>query len=162
MFLRVSIVLASLLGAAFSDTIESSETFYPQVKVANRYVVRSDPVDFFQAWQRCRESGLRLATVKSKLDSVKLAEAIETSQSKPKGPWWIAATDLGNSPFKYTWISTNQVLGGYTNFAPKQPDNANGQENCIEVGRFGAVTWNDWHCTGRIPYICERYSGDEC
>ncbi|XP_055592980.1 perlucin-like [Uranotaenia lowii] len=155
MFSKSLIALVGLVGIISCQNTTSC----PQ---ENRYVVRSDAANFFQAWERCRELGLRLATVNSAQDSDSLAEAI--AASKTKAPWWIAATDLGNSPFNYTWISTNQALEGYTNFAPDQPDNNKnkGTENCIEVGRYGSVTWNDWQCTGQIGYICERHSDDEC
>ncbi|XP_055591296.1 C-type lectin mannose-binding isoform-like [Uranotaenia lowii] len=150
---KLLFVLVSLVGFIFCQELQLA---------GNRYVVHPGPATFFEAWQQCRDFGLRLATVQSKPDSVELAEVIETSGIKPfNGAWWIAATDLGNPSFNYTWISTNKVVG-YTDFADHQPDNNENNENCLEVGRYGGVKWNDGPCTKKISFICERFSGNGC
>ncbi|KFB38259.1 serine protease [Anopheles sinensis] len=123
-----------------------------------RYVVHNNRnVTFLEAWRLCQTLGFRLATITSQDDSQAIAEAI-VSSSNTKGPWWIGGTDLGSEGL-FVWISTNQVVGfrsGYLNYSPGQPDNAGGNENCLEIGRWGGVVWNDVPCDWKQRYICEH------
>ncbi|XP_038114780.1 perlucin [Culex quinquefasciatus] len=114
-------------------------------------------VTFMEAWRRCQWNGHRLATVSSEADS-KLLEAAIGASSNKTGPWWIAGTDQG-SEGNFIWISTNVPVGfdtGYENFYPTQPDNAGGAEDCMEIGRWGGVRWNDAPCGWKQRYICEQ------
>lgn len=108
-----------------------------------------------EAWRRCQWNGLRLATVSSEADSKLLKTTIGINKS---GPWWIAGTDQG-SKGNFIWISTNIPVGyanGYENYYPDQPDNAGGVEDCLEIGRWGGVQWNDAPCAWKQRYICEQ------
>uniref|UniRef100_A0A1Q3FC54 Putative galactose-specific c-type lectin n=1 Tax=Culex tarsalis TaxID=7177 RepID=A0A1Q3FC54_CULTA len=114
-------------------------------------------VTFMEAWRRCQWNGLRLATVSSHADS-KLLEAAIGATANHTGPWWIAGTDQG-SEGNFIWISTNIPVGfitGYEDFYPGQPDNAGGAEDCMEIGRWGGVHWNDAPCGWKQRYICEQ------
>ncbi|XP_052860567.1 perlucin-like [Anopheles cruzii] len=121
------------------------------------YVFNSRGVTFFEAWRLCQSVGHRLATITNQNDTRSVEEAVQAS-SNSKGPWWIAGTDLGNEGV-FVWISTNQPVGfrtGYSDYAPNQPDNAGGNENCLEIGREGALSWNDAPCDAKHRYICEH------
>lgn len=70
--------------------------------------------------------------------------------------YWIGATDI---QIEGEWRRT--VLGeliGYTNWYNNgKPDNAGGNENCMELLKGGY--WNDNQCTKQTFYICEeRYA----
>ncbi|EDS39615.1 serine protease [Culex quinquefasciatus] len=129
-------------------------------KLKKQYFVHNNKeVTFLEAWRLCQSYGHRLATVTSEEDNELLEKAIAKS-SNPKGPWYIGGTDLG-SEGNFLWISTNTPVGylsGYLNYSPGQPDNAGGNENCLEIGRWGGVVWNDVPCDWRQRYICEYVS----
>ncbi|XP_055533977.1 plasma kallikrein-like isoform X2 [Wyeomyia smithii] len=120
------------------------------------FVHNSQEVTFLQAWRLCQNVGHQLATITSEEDSRLIEQAIAKS-SNTKGPWFIAGTDLGNEGH-FVWISTNRPVGyltGYLNYSPGQPDNAGGNGNCLEIGRWGGVVWNDVPCEWKQRYICE-------
>ncbi|XP_053682963.1 perlucin-like [Sabethes cyaneus] len=120
------------------------------------FVHNNQEVTFLEAWRRCLSVGHQLATITSEKDSQLIEQAIAKS-SNTKGPWYIAGTDLG-SEGHFVWISTNKPVGyltGYLNYSPGQPDNAGGNENCLEIGRWGGVVWNDVPCEWKQRYICE-------
>ncbi|XP_058129745.1 perlucin-like [Anopheles coustani] len=119
-------------------------------------VINEHPRSFFGAWRFCMVLGMKLATITSVEDSKLIDAAIQRS-SNTKGPWWIAGTDLGLEGF-FVWISTNKLVGhptGYLNYSPGQPDNAGGNEHCLEIGRWGGVAWNDAQCEWSQRFICE-------
>ncbi|KAL9703548.1 hypothetical protein quinque_007066 [Culex quinquefasciatus] len=129
-----------------------------------RYFVYNDEeLTFFEAWHKCRAHGLRLASVHSALDDAKLKVALAQKDINQRGPWWIAGTDLGKSG-SFVWITDDKRIDGrtgYTNFAPGEPNNASGNEHCLEVGGGPKGTlWNDCACDLKKRYICELDSCD--
>ncbi|XP_058833353.1 clotting factor G beta subunit-like [Topomyia yanbarensis] len=120
------------------------------------FVHNNKEVTFLEAWRLCQNTGHQLATITSEEDSQLIAHAISKSGNK-KGPWYTAGTDLGNEG-QFVWISTNKPVGyqtGYLNFRPDQPNDAWGNEDCLEIGRWGGVEWNDIPCDWKQRYICE-------
>ncbi|XP_065090154.1 elastase-1-like [Ochlerotatus camptorhynchus] len=129
-------------------------------KLKKQYFVHNNKeVTFLAAWRLCQSVGHRLATITSEEDSQLIEQAIAKS-SNTKGPWFIGGTDLGNEGH-FIWIATNKPIGyltGYFNYSPGQPDNAGGNEHCLEIGRWGGVFWNDVPCEWTQRYICEHVS----
>ena len=54
---------------------------------------------------------------------------------------------------RWRWIDCTEA-DGYTNWAPGQPNDVNGDQDC---GQILATTgqWNDWTCDRTMQYICE-------
>ncbi|XP_039443833.1 perlucin-like [Culex pipiens pallens] len=128
------------------------------------FVFNNRQVTFFEAWHQCASIGLRLASVNSAEDDAALKLALRAADSNEVGPWWIAGTDLGKTGY-FVWITTMKPLGyrtGYSNFAPGQPDNANGVEHCVEAGWRSGTTWNDRNCDAKRRYVCETYTSENC
>ncbi|XP_060077906.1 TATA-binding protein-associated factor 2N-like [Ylistrum balloti] len=48
----------------------------------------------------------------------------------------------------------SQLIDGYTNWAPGQPDNAGG-EHCLEIRYDFGFDWNDHGCSEKKDFICE-------
>ncbi|EDS39532.1 serine protease [Culex quinquefasciatus] len=140
-----------------TSTIFCAADFGVHAATKKRYIVHNQSyVTFYDAWRRCQGFGQRLATVTSKEDS-ELLESTIKQLLIPFGVWWIGGTDEGKEGY-FTWISTNEPVGkngGYTNFYPLQPSDFLGLENCLEVGRFGGVQWNDANCFLLQRFICE-------
>ena len=75
---------------------------------------------------------------------------------------WIGASDTGSTKGNYSWAAgpdSGIVLSSnFSAWAPKQPDNAGGTEDCIEIiaGTGGNTSnWNDLNCNSMIGFIIE-------
>ena len=68
------------------------------------------------------------------------------------GSVWIGANDRQNEG-EMVWASGDPVE--YATWAPSQPDNFQGQENCVER-RAPDGLWNDAPCEGAKGAVCER------
>ena len=54
--------------------------------------------------------------------------------------------------------SKKAISASVTNWKPGQPDNAHGDENCLEINTDGRY-WNDRPCSYVQKYICEMMAG---
>ncbi|XP_039450423.1 perlucin-like [Culex pipiens pallens] len=151
------VVLAASSSAAKNSTLGISSRAGFANSYQRYFVYNDEPVTFFEAWHKCRAHGLRLASVHSALDDVKLMVALAQEDITQRGPWWIAGTDLGK-PGSFVWITGNKRIdgrAGYTNFAAGQPDNLSGAEHCLVAGGAGGTQWNNVDCGSKSRYICE-------
>ncbi|EDS28423.1 salivary C-type lectin [Culex quinquefasciatus] len=150
------------LASSSSATKNSTSDISSRAGFANSYqryfVYNDDPVTFFEAWHRCRAHGLRLASVHSALDNVKLMAALAQKDINQRGPWWIAGTDLGRTG-NFVWITSNKRIdgrSGYTNFAAGEEKSACANEHCLVAGDgTGGTQWDSVSCDNRNGYICE-------
>ncbi|XP_049542497.1 perlucin-like [Anopheles darlingi] len=121
-----------------------------------RYLPQNEKATFLEAWRRCHELGLRLATIANSAESDMIKEVLNGATSKE--PYWIGGTDLGLEGV-FEWISTGEPIGyktGYTNFFAGEPNNDKGNENCLDIGNEG-VAWFDKPCDAKEKFICETY-----
>ena len=47
---------------------------------------------------------------------------------------------------------------GYTNWAPGEPDDTSGRENCVEINTR-TLYWDDVSCSSYNTYVCEHPLG---
>uniref|UniRef100_A0AAG5D1E6 C-type lectin domain-containing protein n=1 Tax=Anopheles atroparvus TaxID=41427 RepID=A0AAG5D1E6_ANOAO len=149
----VQIFLGTCISARDANSLKSNNTFATR---KSYIVINEHARSFLEAWRFCMAQGMKLATISSANDSQLITAAINRSNN-PKGPWWIGGTDLGMEG-SFVWIATNTLVGrpfGYFDFSPGQPDNAGGNEHCLEIGRWGGVAWNDAACDRPQRFICE-------
>lgn len=64
---------------------------------------------------------------------------------------WISGSDLAKEG-EYVWLGSGRPMA-YKNFANNQPDNAGGNENCVQMLATGK--WNDINCNTQLDYICQ-------
>ncbi len=65
--------------------------------------------------------------------------------------FWLPANDRAVEG-DYVWDDGSAV--SWTAWADRQPDDAGGVEDCVEV--FADGTWNDLDCTAALPVVCEE------
>ena len=69
------------------------------------------------------------------------------------GDAWIGLNDI-DSEGDMRWGVADE-LGAYTHWAPEQPDDFDGSEDCVELLADGRG-YNDRPCTDLRAYVCER------
>ncbi|XP_066304554.1 lymphocyte antigen 75-like [Branchiostoma lanceolatum] len=72
--------------------------------------------------------------------------------------YWIGLNSRDTSQ-GYQWSDNTAV--GFTNWAPGEPNNMNGLENCVEMYQepTGVVPWNDVSCYSLRNYVCKVAKG---
>lgn len=65
---------------------------------------------------------------------------------------WVRASDEAEEEV-FQW--TNRENVEFTNWNPTEPNNSNGNEDCVVLCHDGR--WNDNNCNKTFNIICERY-----
>ncbi|EDW75405.2 uncharacterized protein Dwil_GK23836 [Drosophila willistoni] len=128
----------------------------PFININNRYYYfGTDPQNWYVAYEKCRALSSELVT----FDSLEEFEAI-AKYLKARGDrneYWTSGNDLGREG-TYNWFSTGKQLS-ISKWAPNQPDNSAGRENCIHMGYIYTYSkdfeLNDRPCESLFRYICE-------
>lgn len=126
-------------------------------KSGTKYIAFPENLNFFEAWQACESYGLRLAVVTSAADTREVKVALLNVNAQYLQQFWIAGTDLGRSR-SFLWITTGQQIwrpNFYLNWYPGEPNNAGGNEHCVELYQESEARWNDRDCSTRHGYICQ-------
>lgn len=118
----------------FAGLVES--TCYRLIDTATSWI---------DARTECRAWGGDLAEITAPEENELLAEAAP-------GSVWIGANDLQDEG-EMSWSGGELVE--YATWAPGQPDDFQGQEDCVER-RVPDGLWNDTPCDGSKPALCER------
>jgi hypothetical protein len=100
-------------------------------------------------------------------DAKRACEAFGTSLATAAGFWVNDRLGQATAPLGYTWIGLSDVAQEgvwvwesgvayrYTKWAPFEPNNAGGSENCVGTNFNGVGTWNDFTCTTVLPFACD-------
>ncbi|XP_056124458.1 galactose-specific lectin nattectin-like [Rhinichthys klamathensis goyatoka] len=65
---------------------------------------------------------------------------------------WIGGNDGGHEG---VWLWTDGTKMNFQYWLPGEPDNANGNEHCLEMN-FGNGHWNDEVCSQKKPFVCVK------
>uniref|UniRef100_A0A1Q3FPW5 Putative salivary c-type lectin n=1 Tax=Culex tarsalis TaxID=7177 RepID=A0A1Q3FPW5_CULTA len=162
--LEVVLLIATLGSAeANSTVITPNSNSSTQVKLSRavksgtKYIAFLENLNFFEAWQACESFGLRLAVVTSAADTNEIKVALNNVNAVYLWQFWIAGTDLGRSK-SFLWITTGKQIwrpNFYLNWYPGEPNNAGGNEHCVEVYQESLARWNDRDCNVRHGFVCE-------
>jgi len=122
-----------------------------------------------QAEAKCEQRGARLVETHSAAEDARVAQIIRDTKTDIDGRVndgntrgsWTGARRVNNGgvyDFQYRSLCGNR---DYSNWAPNQPDNAGGNENCVERlnANTGAGQWNDLDCGQQDYYACEKTNG---
>lgn len=128
---------AALIGAAYFSVCPSAE-------------------DWSNAEALCMGAGHDgLATVRFDAEQAQLETMMSAAGLTVA---WIGLTDAGSAAFY--WTSGYPVT--YTNWAPDEPNNLDGLEDCVAIESARGYGWNDGNCTLHLrdSFICETRCPD--
>ena len=109
-------------------------------------------------------TGYTLAAVGTEQENDFIYGEVASSLNPPADAVWLGGTDFcggcGGNCCEGTWSWTSGDTWAYTNWAPDvccgaEPNNFNGTEHTLEIGRNGDSTWNDVDGGTLNFYVCE-------
>uniref|UniRef100_A0A3Q3RXI8 Ladderlectin-like n=2 Tax=Mastacembelus armatus TaxID=205130 RepID=A0A3Q3RXI8_9TELE len=103
------------------------------------------------AQKNCQTLGGNLASVRDKHEYGVIQKVI--SDSKGTGLAWIGGSDAQQEG-SWFWINGDNFK--YTNWAPGEPNNHDGAQNCIQMNFADQKLWDDLHCKTPLPSICAK------
>ncbi|XP_078572329.1 uncharacterized protein LOC144859503 [Branchiostoma floridae x Branchiostoma japonicum] len=140
--IRLTVVL-SLAGQAYGDVTRELNGY--------RYMaITSSRRNWDQAEARCVSYGGHLARITSSTQQHLLTDmALGHSGTH----YWIGCTDR---QIEGIWRWSDGSSLSYTNWAPTQPDNADGIQDCgILYSIYGYAQWDDTECSTPYFFICQ-------
>ncbi|XP_026210056.1 LOW QUALITY PROTEIN: macrophage mannose receptor 1 [Anabas testudineus] len=119
------------------------------------YYNDTDIVDFHTAMLRCYAEHATLVSIHNKDEQAYVNSMVGTGKVTEA---WIGMRVSGLADEQYIWVDFSPVT--YTHWAAGEPNNANGEEQCVQMNRYQGG-WNDANC-GRAGagYVCKKLPGD--
>ncbi|XP_058825863.1 C-type lectin 37Da-like [Topomyia yanbarensis] len=135
-----SVLILSLLSYCYAQDLKCSSE--------SQYHIPDVTANWYKASEYCNSIGMRLAVISSNQQQDNLVAMIKSSSkyNTAKMEIWIGGSDLAKEG-EFIWQSTGAKIG-YANWNKKQPDNAGGNEHCVQIRHIPAVNWN-WHWNDR-------------
>ncbi|CAI2349789.1 unnamed protein product [Caenorhabditis sp. 36 PRJEB53466] len=112
----------------------------------NEYFMISREEGWYTASEKCIGYGAHLASVHSRLENGLVSSLIPTNMTA-----WIGANDIQKES---VFRNTDGSAVEFYKWGPKQPNNEEHNENCVEVGHNGL--WNDKLCIITRPFVCKK------
>nr|XP_040053507.1 macrophage mannose receptor 1 [Gasterosteus aculeatus aculeatus] len=118
------------------------------------YYNDTDIVDFHTAMRRCYHEKALLVSIHDREEQAYVNTMVGTGDVAAA---WIGMRMLGIASGQYMWVDSSPVT--YTHWGPGEPNNANGEEQCVQMNRHQGG-WNDANC-GRAGagYVCKKFPG---
>ncbi|KAM4528248.1 uncharacterized protein PAE49_000185 [Odontesthes bonariensis] len=119
------------------------------------YYNDTDIVDFHTAMRRCYAEKATLVSILNKDEQAYVNSMVGTGEVSAA---WIGMRMFGIANGQYMWVDLSPLT--YTHWSPGEPNNANGEEQCVQMNRHQGG-WNDANC-GRAGagYVCKKFPGD--
>ncbi len=113
------------------------------------YCVQKAAMSYDESERWCAANGGHLARIGSDEENRALMTALGSPVGFEGGAWFGLVSP---APGRWLWSTGKQVA--FTRWAPGEPNNAGGDENCGELYAHSAG-WNDLACARRLSYLCE-------
>lgn len=120
------------------------------------YYNDTEIVDYHTALVRCYAEKATLVSILSKDEQAYVNSMVGTGKVAAA---WIGMFVLGIADEQYVWVDHSPVT--YTHWSEGEPNNANGEEQCVQMSRHQGG-WNDANC-GRAGagYVCKKHPGQD-
>ncbi|KAJ8302218.1 hypothetical protein KUTeg_021205 [Tegillarca granosa] len=79
---------------------------------------------------------------------------LSTDPSTGNVGYWIGGSDM-EVEGEWRWMKSRQPFQ-FTAWAPGQPDDANKHEDCLHLYGVSGFKWNDYPCSIKGYFICEK------
>ncbi|XP_065364339.1 C-type lectin 37Db-like [Calliphora vicina] len=124
-------------------------------KVGNKaYHFGQSKLSWYKAYLVCRSLGGYLASIDTQQDLKDLSNYLSSTYGSSR-IWWLSGSDQ-DSEDDFFWFSTGRRFG-YADWATGQPDNNNGDENCVYLDyRRPNYQMYDGKCDRKMYYVCEN------
>ncbi|CAH1244087.1 COL6A5 [Branchiostoma lanceolatum] len=114
------------------------------------YKIFNSRLGFNQAVETCRRHGGTLAMPRDPMANLLLSWVLSDSH-------WIGLHDQHREGY-FKWID-GTPLGSYNRWDSGNPDNADGDEDCVHFTDWKEHRWNDLQCNNRLRFICQVIPG---
>uniref|UniRef100_A0A3Q3LUT1 Ladderlectin-like n=1 Tax=Mastacembelus armatus TaxID=205130 RepID=A0A3Q3LUT1_9TELE len=148
-----TLILAALLCALLAQT--SAQGFFAPLcewgwtRIKFRcYIFVPRAMTWAAAQKNCQSMDANLAPVRDSQENGAFQNLIGQSKAA-----WIGGTDAQQEG-KWRW--TDGTPFKYTNWRPGQPDNDQGNEDCLHIFTEGRWFWNDLDCQTPLPSVCTK------
>uniref|UniRef100_A0A7I5EA64 C-type lectin domain-containing protein n=1 Tax=Haemonchus contortus TaxID=6289 RepID=A0A7I5EA64_HAECO len=124
--------------------------------------------NFYEAEQSCQVAGSHLASIHSSAEDRFVAGMAKTGEAytNPNSLTWIGLWQPGY-PISIQWTWTDGTSLDYTAWAAGEPNNADGNEHCVQFYSDHEGTdpskdpqfqkWNDYYCNDAMrAYVCKK------
>ncbi|KAK7896517.1 hypothetical protein WMY93_021842 [Mugilogobius chulae] len=118
------------------------------------YYNDTDAVDFHTAMMRCYAEKATLVSILSRDEQAYVNTMVGTGNVAAA---WIGLRMFGIADGQYMWVDFSPLT--YTHWGPGEPNNANGEEQCVQMNRHQGG-WNDANCGRMAGYVCKKLPGD--
>ena len=115
------------------------------------YFYSTDTKSWNDAEEFCQEEGGHLASVNTPaIQEYVLDELTRRGLDIA----WFGGNDIEEEG---VWKWTDSTPWEFTDWAPSEPNNYGGQEDCLEQHWEGLeLIWNDRPCTYNVPFVCSK------
>ncbi|XP_078132455.1 ladderlectin-like isoform X1 [Sander vitreus] len=110
------------------------------------------PMTWAKAEKNCESMGGNLASVRNIMEYHKLQRLITTSSHEYKETW-IGGTDAQEEK-QWFWSDGTPFL--YSNWCVGEPNNAWGNQNCLQINVGAQKCWDDLQCHNQRPSVCAK------
>ncbi|XP_062868150.1 macrophage mannose receptor 1 [Trichomycterus rosablanca] len=119
------------------------------------YYNDTDVVDFYTAMLRCYHEKSLLVSILDQQEQTFMLSMVGTGQIAAA---WIGMRMLGVVGGLLLWVDGSPVT--YVHWASGEPNNANGEEQCVQMNRYPG-SWNDVNCGRAVAgYVCKKLPGE--
>ncbi|CAG5124221.1 unnamed protein product [Candidula unifasciata] len=108
-------------------------------------------VSWGDAQELCYAFKGKLAEIETVEENMFLKNMAKTRQARLT---WLGATDIFDEG-TWEWASTGKEIFTFEDWAPQQPDEANGGEDCLDFFKDANYQWNDSPCDQAANFLCE-------
>ncbi|XP_065183597.1 secretory phospholipase A2 receptor-like isoform X1 [Sycon ciliatum] len=134
--------------------------------ITNATMQMVDPVITPQSWvdaeAQCARRGAHLASFHDTSTQDWVAKMFDEKLESGVFAYWIGLSQLSQTQGGYQWTDASPL--DYTRWAPFEPNDRRGSEDCVEVivSHHRATynwRWNDYRCTSRRSFVCAKTPG---
>ncbi|XP_076082814.1 perlucin-like protein [Mytilus galloprovincialis] len=114
------------------------------------YYFSTDSLNWRDASNDCRAHSAELVIIDSKEENAFIAGGVNNHT----GSFWLDGSDEFTEG-TWEWASNGEPFG-FTSWLPHEPSNNRHDEDCLMTQKGYNGKWNDYGCSHRIKFICER------